>query len=132
MSAYAGAGQAQFLKENSQAYAWGEPGTSESVAALSASLAFMLDRKPQPRYYPWGMAVEVQFSGAPGAFEVDVEAAEIDDPAHYVKVGSITTVNASNVGRLDITSSTPFFGRFVRLYMASLTNAVDTTAIVVR
>jgi len=71
----------------------------------------------------------VQFSGAPGTFEIDVMGAETDNgapsPGNYVKIGTITAVNASNVGRFDTVSLYP---KYVALYVTTLPNAVTITA----
>lgn len=127
MPGYAGTGKATLLNYNQQGVFW----QNEAVVVTNQSVAFQLERARQS-FYPWGAAVEVAFSGAPGAFEVDILAAETDKAANYVKVGSITTVNASNVGRLDLTQQTPFYGKYISLVMVTLTNVVTTTAVVSR
>lgn len=120
MPGYAGSGQAKLIRYNEQQYFWnGETITSGLSAAWELS-------RTTGTYYPWGFAVEVQFSGAPGAFEVDVMGSESDTQGSYVKLGSITTVNASNYGRFD--NVTSFYPKFVALSMASLANGVTVTA----
>lgn len=126
MPAYPGTGKATLLDYNKQAYFW----QAESPVAGTASVAYQLQRV-QGNSYPWGCAVEVTFSGAPGTFEVDVQAAETDTDASYISVATITAVNASNVGRADLTPAI-FFGKFVRLFHKTFPNAVTTTALVTR
>jgi len=126
MPGYA-AGKAFLLQYNKQHRLW----SAETVAAGSASQAVQL-RRIEGRSYPWGCAIEVQFSAIPGAFACDVQAAEVDRDASYVKVGGIIAVNAGFTGRIDLTSATPFYGKFLRLFMTTLTNAVTTTAVVTR
>jgi hypothetical protein len=71
--------------------------------------------------------VEGFFSGAPGAFELDVQGSEVDADAQYVTVanGNITTVDATNQ---DFRFEAALVPKFVRLLMRSRTNAVNVTA----
>lgn len=77
-------------------------------------------------------AIDGKFSGDPGAFEVDVQAAAVDADTNYQTVlnGSMTTVDSTNFtfhfdGTLVQT-------KFVRLLMRSRANAVTVTATVSR
>lgn len=73
-------------------------------------------------------AVDGKFSGAPGAFEVDVQVAAVDSDTNYQTVsnGNVTTVDATNnTFHLDGTLVTAKFGR---LLIRSRTNAVSITA----
>ena len=77
-------------------------------------------------------SVSGHFSGAPGAFEVDVQAAELDNDTDYQTIsgGNITTVDAvNNTFHLDAWGVTT---RYVRLLMRSRTNSVSITARVSR
>src|SRR6266446_47597 len=97
MPAYPGAGQATMINANKTKYFW----NNEAILAGAASVAFMLERQ-KAASYPFGFAVEIAFSGAPGTFEVDVQGAETDTDANYVQLGpGIAAVNASNVARFD-------------------------------
>jgi hypothetical protein len=121
---YPGTGQAKLLNMNHQYFLLKEM----RVLAGQASVAVQLSRMPRTPY-PFGAAVQVQFSGAPGSFEVDIEGAEDDVDAMYVKLVGITTVNASNVGRGAVTTEYP---KFCRVKVVSLTNDVLITAIITR
>jgi hypothetical protein len=73
-------------------------------------------------------SVDGKFSGAPGAFEVDVQVAAFDVDAQYQTIsgGNVTTVDAINFTfHVDatLTNST-----FARLLMRTRTNAVSITA----
>jgi hypothetical protein len=116
MSGYAGAGQAGLCRSSEQQWFW----QNETLAVGELSVGWQLQRVTS-MYYPWGFAVEVQFTAAPGAFEIDVMGAETDAQGNYVKLGSITAVNSSNVGRFD--NVTSYYPRYVALYVTSLTNA---------
>jgi hypothetical protein len=124
MPNYPGNAQATLLYENTQKYFW----NNETVAATALSVAFEI-RRVLGAFYPWGFAVEVVFSGAPGSFELDIMAAETDNSGNYIKIGSIAAVNSSNVGRFE---STLFWPKYIAAYIASLANPVNTTAKVTR
>ena len=126
MPAYA-AGLARKINYNQQIRLW----TAETVAVGGSSRAVQLTRI-EGRSYPFGCAFEIVFSGAPGAFEVDAQVAETDADANYVTIAQLAAVNASNVGRIDLTEATPFYGKFVRLHMTALANGVTTSALVTR
>lgn len=68
--------------------------------------------------------VEILFSAAPGAFQIDVQQADTDNAGNYVTVASLTSVDANQVGYLDIQLA----ARYVRLHVTSITNTVNTTA----
>lgn len=73
-------------------------------------------------------SVDGHFSGAPGAFEVDVQVASADNDTDYQTCAScnITSVDATNnTFHLDAGQATT---RFVRLLMRSRTNSVSITA----
>jgi len=115
MSGYAGDGQAKLLNVTQQGYFW----ASETVTVGELSIGFELSRTTS-MYYPWGFAVEVQFSGNPGTFEIDIMGAETDAKNNYVKLGSITATNATFVGRFE---GLTYYPRYVALYVTSLGNA---------
>lgn len=121
---YPGPAQAHLLNMNHQYFLF----QNNRVAATQASVAVQLARLPWAGY-PFAAAFQVSFSGDPGAFELDVEGAEDDADAYYVKLDDITTVNAAFTGRVSICSAYP---KFVRVRLISITNDVLTTVIVTR
>ena len=82
--------------------------------------------------YPWGFSVEVSFSGAPGAFEVDIMGADTDNPNYFNKIGSIIAVNSNNVGRFDCIGTTLVYPKYVALYMKTLGNSINVTGQITR
>jgi hypothetical protein len=71
----------------------------------------------------------VNFSGPPGVFEIDIEAAEQDIDAAYVSIVTIVAVNSSNFGRAAIGFTWP---KYVRGRVVTLTNDVSTTLLITR
>jgi hypothetical protein len=128
MPAYAGINQAKLLRENQQVFGWQNEAIPASAANGSLSLAFQLERVRSVSY-PWGFSVEVQFSGNPGAFEVDVMIADTDNPANYIQFTNITQVNSTFVGRADVLNCYP---KYVALYMKTLGNSVLATGQITR
>ena len=128
MPGYAGINQAQVLKENRQMFLWENDTVPPSAAVGSLSLAVQLQRIPHV-HYPWGFSVEVAFSGNPGVFEVDVMVADTDNPNNFIQWTTITQVNATNVGRVDVLNS---WAKYVALYMKTLPNAVTVTGQITR
>jgi hypothetical protein len=102
---------------------------AESPAAPQASDRVAIGNKDMN--YPASISVEVQFSAAPGAFELDVQDADTDADAYYQNVsgGQLTAVSAAFTGRIELV---PIKGRFLRVRLASLDNAVQVTARVQR
>ena len=71
-------------------------------------------------------AVEIVWSGAPGAISVQLQTADTDIDAAYVQEGAaITTVNAGNVSRAEYPDAV---AKFARILIATLTNNVTATA----
>jgi hypothetical protein len=83
---------------------------------------------PQP-----AISVEIRFSGAPGAFNVQVQEADTDADAFYITPSNLaytmTVVTAQNIARADLTTGA---GKFIRILLSSRTNAVSMTAKVTR
>jgi len=83
---------------------------------------------PQP-----AISVEIRFSGAPGAFNVQVQEADTDADAFYITptnaAYTMTVVTAQNIARADLTTGA---GKFIRVLLSSRTNAVAMTAKVTR
>lgn len=129
MPGYAGVNQAILLRENRQMFAWQNDAIpAGGTPPISLSQAFQLERVRSVSY-PWGFSVEVQFSGNPGVFEVDVMVADTDNPANYIQWTNITVVNSFNVGRVDILNS---WAKYVALYMRTLGNSVLVTGQITR
>jgi len=125
MPGYAGTSSAQLLYENRQAYLF----QNETVAAGVASIAYQL-RRERGAFYPWGISLEIFFSGDPGSFEVDLQDADIDEDSHYVTVDTITAgLNASFVTRIELPS---FYTKYVRVKLVTLTNSVTTSVLLTR
>ena len=125
MPCYAGTSSAQLLYENRQAYLF----QNETVAAGVASIAYQL-RRERGAFYPWGISLEIFFSGDPGSFEVDLQDADIDEDSHYVTVDTITAgLNASYVTRIELPS---FYTKYVRVKLVTLTNSVTTSVLLTR
>ncbi|CAN5951055.1 unnamed protein product [Sphagnum jensenii] len=127
MPSYAGVNQAKLFRENSQIFLWQNETVPASATVGSLSIAVQLERVRSVSY-PWGFSVEVAFSGAPGTFEIDVMGADTDNPNYYIKIGSITATNPSNVGRFDGIGPNLTYPKYVALYMKALGNAVAVTA----
>lgn len=76
--------------------------------------------------FPNVFSVEIEFSGDPGAFQIDVETADEDADKYYVSKGSLTSgLNGSFVGRIEVVSSV---AKFARLNAVLITNNVNVTA----
>jgi len=130
MSGYAGNGRAVLLRSNGQAYLW----NNEVATVGGLSAAVQLERISHSSY-PWGVAFDVQFSGAPGAFEIDIVGSQDDvgnpNPGQYVTLGTITSVSSTFCGRWDMPSN--MWPKFVAAILKTLTNsAVNTTLRVTR
>jgi hypothetical protein len=125
MPGYAGTAQATLIRDNQQKYLFNK----ETVAVGTASIACQIERVNRS-FYPWGISLEIFFSGNPGAFEVDLQDADIDQDSHYVTVDAITVgLNASYVTRIELPS---FYAKYVRVKLVSLTNAVTTSVLLTR
>ena len=98
------------------------PGTGTTAASQQVALALPAGHG--------GFAIDGKFSGAPGAFEVDVQVAAVDSDTNYqtVSSGNITTVDSTNnTFHFD---GTTVKAKFVRLLMRTRTNSVSVTATV--
>ena len=125
MPAYTGPAQAGLIRDNQQKFLW----NNETVAAGTASIAFQIERVNRS-FYPWGISLEIFFSGNPGAFEVDLQDADIDEDSHYVTVDAITVgLNSSYVTRIELPS---FYAKYVRVKLVTLTNAVNISVLLTR
>lgn len=77
---------------------------------------------------PAGFSVTGFFSGAPGAFEIDVQVSDVDVDSQYQTSlnGNLTVVDATN--QTFHYDGNNVLATFVRLLMRSRTNAVNITA----
>jgi hypothetical protein len=69
------------------------------------------------------VSIEVEFNGAPGVFEIDIQDADTDADAFYQQIpnAKITAVSAQNIARFELK---PFTGKFIRVVLKTLTNNV--------
>jgi len=98
------------------------PGTGGNSASQQVQLLQTSGKAGTP------FSVDGKFSGAPGAFEVDVQVSATDADANYQTCSNcnITTVDATNqTFHLDAVLVN---ARFMRLLMRTRTNAVSITA----
>lgn len=91
----------------------------------SCSFSVAIPRSPNGALA--GLNVELHFSAAPGAFQVDVQGANDDVNANFTLItgANVTAVDAVTFNaRSDISTS----AGFVRFFIKSRTNAVNLTA----
>ncbi len=104
---------------------------AEQPTAPQASQQVCLANAPNATSLP-GVAVEISFSAAPGAFNVQVQEADTDIDAAYITIpttGTITAVSATNFARVEFPT---LKAKFLRILLSSRTNAVNLTAKVTR
>ena len=109
--------------DSAQVWNTEQPAAGNGGASASSRLALGMQRGS-----PGGFAVTGFFSGAPGAFEIDVQVSDVDSDTQYQTVanGNITSVDSTNqTFHFDGSS---VLATFVRLLMRSRTNAVNVTA----
>jgi len=100
------------------------PGNGTTAASQQLALVGTNTKAGTP------FSVDFKFSGAPGAFEVDVQVAASDSDTNYQTCSNcnITTVDSTNnTAHLDAVLTN---AKFVRLLMRSRTNSVSITATV--
>lgn len=120
MPNYPGKGNAALLRENQQVMLW----QNERIGAGAASLAFLIERRIGP-HYPWGVSLELRFSGDPGTFQVDIQTSDTDQDEFYVTKDFINAgLNSSNIARYELTS---FWAKYIRAKIVTLTNDVNIT-----
>lgn len=117
--------KAELLHVNQQAYLL----RATRIVAGQASIAVQIERGNRG-FYPWGLGIQVEFSGAPGTFDIELAGSEDDRDVSYVNMVQINAVNANNVGRgaLGVTN----WPKYVRANVVSLTNDVLVTFLVTR
>jgi hypothetical protein len=97
------------------------PTPGATLAATSVPVALPVQGVGNPQ----NLSVSIAFSGAPGAFEVDLLTADVDAWTNYVQKATVTAVNASNVARMEITG---LKAKFACLQLVSRANSVSATA----
>ncbi len=133
------------LQKGESCYVWGKlaagatqlPVTDINVAAetiLAGGVSLAINLSPSETNSPPMVCVEIHFSGAPGVFEIDVQEADTDADAFYILMSNanytINTVNATTQNvRVDLS---PTGGKFMRLFMKTLPNAVNVWAKITR
>ena len=126
MPAYV-AGKAQAIYPGDQVLAY----SAEQPATGTASTAFAVG--PIVGNDVPAISVEVQFVAAPGAFEFDIQEADVDVAADYVTIptaGVINAVNGAFHARVDLN---PFMGAFVRINTVTQNaNATNATVRITR
>ena len=126
---YPGSGQATLINANQQIVLFNTTGRFGAGSPGKATIAVQLERQKSAAY-PFGFAIEIACTAAPGTSEFEVHGAETDADANYVKMGtSITTFNTSNVGRFEGVSLYP---KFVRVNCKTLGNDVTVTILITR
>jgi hypothetical protein len=141
---YPGPGQAGLLRPNGQQWLFESQliaagGVSGGAGAYgnnpSASIAVQLERI-RGDFYPFGASFHIAFTNIlgqpanPGTFEIDIQDSDIDIDTQYCTLSSLTGgLNAYYVGRIELPT---FWGKFVRAYVKTLTNAVYTSVLATR
>lgn len=132
MPGYGGTGQATLLRENQQAFLFQQA----TGVTGHASIAVLLERISRSSY-PWGFSVQVYFTDVnghpadPGAFELDIQASDIDQDSQYGVIGSLTATSL-NASFAAIFSTTTQYTKYVRVFLRTLSNAVYTSVLVTR
>jgi hypothetical protein len=119
---YPGAGQAVLLRPGEYLYLF----QNTLLVAPQASIAFQIERTKSGFFYPIGFSVEISFSGSPGVFEVDLQTSDTDQDGFFCQAAVLNGgLNSNNVGRIEWTNYWALYGR---IYVKTLTNAVQITA----
>lgn len=80
--------------------------------------------------HPGTLSIEGFFSGAPGAFEIDLQTSDTDADGMYQSLGAgIVQVNANNAFRAEFLNVS---ARFARVLLLSLANGVNITLNITR
>lgn len=96
------------------------PGSGGVSATAPLALALSPGKDTQ-------IEVDGFFSGTPGVFEIDVQAADVDADAQYNVISS-GVINAVDSVNQTFHFDFKIVARFVRLLMRSRANAVNVTA----
>jgi hypothetical protein len=102
------------------------------TGAKSERVALFNSQHGNPQYF----SVEVAFSGAPGAFSIQVQTSDTDVDGDYVSEGFgganpglINAVNAGNAARVELLAKAKFARLLIQTQPA---NAVNCTAKITR
>jgi hypothetical protein len=127
MPPYPGSNQAKLEYENKQLFAF----QAEAVAVGEYSRSHQL-RRERGNSYPNGFSVELNFSGTPGVFEIDVMTADQDVLTSYVPTGVINNVN-SITGYTARGEYPLAYAKYVLLYVRTWPNtSVLVTGLITR
>ena len=82
---------------------------------------------PRDANMPNCVSVQVEFSGDPGVFQIDLQTADTDADKYYVTKASLAEdeMNDAFVARMEVTS---IVAKYARLKMITLTNDVTVIA----
>jgi hypothetical protein len=141
---YPGNGQAGLLRPNGQQWLFQKQMVPAGLVSggagaygnnPSASIAVQLERI-RGDSYPFGASFHIEFTDVngnpsnPGVFEIDIQDSDIDIDTQYCQLSSLTGgLNAYYVGRIELPT---FWGKFVRAYVKTLTNAVYLSVLATR
>lgn len=119
MPAY-GTGQMSTLSAGYPTAVWND----ENVAVNACSQAANMRRNPN---MPNCLSIELLFAANPGAFGIEAQFADTNEDKYFVTRAPNYTSGLSTgfAGRIEYTD---IVAKYVRLKMASLTNAVKVTA----
>jgi hypothetical protein len=125
MPQYSNVGAVTALMLGNPVQVWNAETPTPGNGGVSASKQCAI---PPERYnLQRAVAAFGKFSGAPGAFEIDIQVASIDSDTYYQTIasGNITAVDGTNFTfNFEFVTSQPF----VRMLMRSRTNSVTITA----
>lgn len=97
--------------------------SADALAANTASIAIAISKKDDSQQGT--LSIEGVFSGAPGAFEIDLQTSDTDADGLYQQEGAgITTVNGQNAFRGEFLNVA---ANFARVIIKSLANNVTCT-----
>jgi hypothetical protein len=105
---------------------------NETILAGIASVSVALTSPcggPSPM-----VCIEIAFSAAPGTFEIDIQEADTNADAAFITPTNVAytvtaVITATNRARVDLS---PTGGKFIRVFVKTLTNAVTTRCKITR
>jgi len=99
---------------------------NETPTLGSSSLSVILPNSDLPKFF----SVEVDFSGDPGNYQIDIESTDTDSDRFYIaRVSMSGNLNAGFVARAEVFNVA---ARYVRLNLVQLQNPVTLTASISR
>lgn len=134
------------LQKGESCYVWGKlkagatqlPVSDTTVAVeaiLAGAASIAVNLQPGNESQPPPMAtVEIHFDGAPGVAEIDVQEADTDADAFYITPAAAAyTIVPTATGNFNTRADlSPTGGKFMRLFMKTLPNAVNVWAKITR